>query len=64
MPTKSNPQKGSLPPMRKLIAEIPEDLFKALKIRSVETDIMMKDLVAEALRRFLSDKGGGEKSKK
>ena len=49
---------------RKLIAEIPEDLFKALKIRSVETDLMMKDLVAEALRRFLGVKEGGEKNKK
>jgi hypothetical protein len=47
--------------MRKLIAEIPEDLFKALKIRSVETDSMMKDLVAQALRQFLKMKEGGEK---
>jgi len=55
------PKGGGPPRMRKLIAEIPEDLFKALKIRSVETDILMKDLVAEALRRFLGIKEGGEK---
>ena len=49
---------------RKLIAEIPEPLFKALKIRSAETDIMMKDLVAEALRRYLGIKEGGESGKR
>jgi hypothetical protein len=49
---------------RKLIAEIPEPLFKALKIRSAETDVLMKDLVAEALRRYLGVKEGGEKEKK
>lgn len=47
--------------MRKLIAEIPEDVFKALKIRAVETDSMMKDLVTQALRQFLKMKEGGEK---
>ena len=50
--------------MRKLIAEIPEDVFKTLKIRSVETDTMMKDLVTQALRQFLKLKEGGDAPKK
>ena len=50
--------------MRKLLAQIPEDLFKALKIRSVEQDMLMKDMVAEALRRYLGIKEGGESGKK
>lgn len=58
MAAKTPPRK---PEMRKLIAEIPEDVFKSLKIHSVETDIMMKDLVAQALRQFLKIKEGGEK---
>jgi len=49
---------------RKLIAEVPESVFKALKIRAVETDTMMKDLVTEALRRYLGIKEEGEKGKK
>jgi hypothetical protein len=48
---------------RKLIAEIPEDVFKALKIRAVETDMLMRDLVTEALRQFLGLKGGGAATK-
>jgi hypothetical protein len=58
MPAKTPTRKAE---MRNLIAEIPEDLFKALKIHSVESDIMMKDLVAQALRQFLKIKEGGEK---
>jgi len=50
--------------MRRLIADIPEPVFKALKVRAAETDRMMKDLVAEALRRFLGIKEGGESGKK
>jgi len=38
---------------RKLIAEIPEPIFKALKMRAAAEDALIKDLVAEALRRFL-----------
>ena len=48
--------------MRKLVVVIPEDIFKALKFRSVEKDSTMKELVAEALRRYLGlPKEGGEK---
>ena len=47
-----------------MLVEIPNDIYKALKHRAVEDDAMMKDLVAEALRRFLGLKEGGEKGKK
>ena len=53
--------KGGEPPMRKLLVLIPEDVFKALKMRSVDRDITMKELVADALRRYLGLKEGGEK---
>lgn len=49
---------------RRLIADIPEPIFKALKIRAAETDVMMKDIIAEALRRYLGIKEGGEGGKK
>ncbi len=57
-------RKGGMPGMRKLLAQIPEDLFKALKIRSVEKDMLMKDMVAEALRHYLGIKEGGGSEKK
>lgn len=55
-------QKGGLV-VRRLIADIPEPVFKALKVRAAETDRMMKDLVTEALRRHLGVKEGGESKK-
>ncbi len=55
---------GVLPGMRKLVVVIPEDLFKALKIRSVEQDRLMKELVNDALRRYLGIKEGGERGKR
>ena len=50
--------------MRKMLVPIPDDVYKALKHRAVENDAMMKDLVSEALRRYLGMKEGGEKGKK
>jgi len=50
--------------MRKMVVQIPEEIFKALKIRSVEQDTTMKDLVTEALRRYLGIREGGESGKK
>jgi hypothetical protein len=47
-----------------MIVELPEEIFKALKIRSVEQDTTMKELVADALRRYLRLKEGGEEQKK
>ena len=50
--------------MRKMLVAIPEDVYKALKHHAVEKDAMMKDLVTEALRRYLGIKAGGEGGKK
>jgi hypothetical protein len=48
--------------MRKIFTSVSEDVYKALRFRSVETDTDMKDLIAEALRRFLGlSKEGGER---
>ena len=50
--------------MRRMIVELPEEIFKALKIRSVEQDTTLKELVADALRRYLGIKEGGKEQKK
>ena len=50
--------------MRKMLVAIPDDVYKALKHRAVENDAMMKDLVTDALRRYLGLKEGGESKKK
>ena len=50
--------------MRKMVVQIPEEIFKALKIRSVEQDTTMKEMVADALRRYLGIKEGGESGRK
>jgi hypothetical protein len=54
------PQKGEQLPTRRLVADIPEELYLEVKFRSVETRTDMKDIVAEALRRYLAEerKGG------
>jgi hypothetical protein len=57
-------QKEQEPRMRKMLVAIPEDVYKALKHYAVEKDAMMKDLVTEALRRYLGIKAGGEGGKK
>ena len=49
---------------RRLIADIPEPIFKVLKIRAAETDVAMKDIITEALRHYLGIKKGGESGKK
>ena len=56
-------QKGAVM-ARRLIADIPEPIFKALKVRAAETDMAMKDIITEALRRYLGIKEGGESGKK
>ena len=48
---------------RRLVADLPVDLYKAIKVRSVELKVDLKDLVAEAIRRYLGTKGG-ERDKK
>jgi hypothetical protein len=57
-------RKGVLPGMRKMVVEVPEEVFKTLKLRAVEQDATMKELVEEALRRYLGLKEGGETGKK
>ena len=64
MPPKKAMQKGGQVRTRRLLAAIPEDLYKALKYKSVETDTDMKDIVAEALRKYLGVKEGGQSGKK
>jgi hypothetical protein len=60
--TKSS-QKGAAPRMRNMLVAIPDDVYKALKHHAVEHEAMMRDIVAEALRKYLGLKGG-EKDKK
>jgi len=36
---------------------LPEDLWKATRIRAIEMDVDATDLVVEALRRFLKKEG-------
>jgi hypothetical protein len=48
------------PGIRKMFVELPEDVFKTLKIRCVEQDTSMKALVTQALRHYLGIQEGGE----
>jgi hypothetical protein len=57
-------KKGASVERKRLIADIPEPVYRALKIRSAETDLEMREIVTEALRRYLGVKEGGEKHKK
>jgi hypothetical protein len=57
-------QKGGLLRMKKTLVALPEDLHKALKHYAVEHETQMKDVVAEAIRRYLGIKEGGASGKK
>lgn len=46
--------------MRKMLVSVPEDLYKLLRHRSVETDTTMSEIVTQALRKHLGVKKGGE----
>ena len=61
---KATEQKGGIPRVRKLFAVVPEDVYKALKHYTVEHDVEMREVIAEALRRYLRMKEGGEGGKK
>jgi len=61
---RASSEKGQETKMRKMLVAIPDDVYKALKHRAVENDAMMKDLVTDALRRYLGLKEGGESKKK
>jgi len=56
------PKQKETSPTRRLIAEIPEPLFKALKLRAAVEEALIKHLVAEALRCFLNLQEEGEQS--
>jgi hypothetical protein len=43
---------------RRLVADLPEGLYLAAKFKAVETKTDLKDLVAEALRKYLGYKEG------
>jgi hypothetical protein len=59
LPTQRNEQKPTKQLERtKTSLRIPVDLLKAAKIRAVETDMDLQDLVADALRMYLQQKGG------
>jgi hypothetical protein len=40
-------------PTRDLMVAIPEDVWRALKIHSFQTDRPMKDIITELLRKYL-----------
>jgi hypothetical protein len=64
MPVKKSPQKGVVVPRKRIIADIPEPVYRALKVHSAQTDMEMREIIAEALKRYLGIKEGGESSKK
>lgn len=47
--------------MRKMVVEVPDEVFRKLKLHAVENDRTMKVLVEEALRQYLGLKGGEKK---
>ena len=57
MTQKRPPQKGVPMSTQRLVTVIPKDLYKAVKIAAVEREQDLKDLVIEALQRFLKEGG-------
>ena len=54
-------QKGGETKVRKMMVIVPEEVYKLLRHRSVETDATMSEIVTQALRKHLGLKEGGEK---
>lgn len=50
--------------MKKMVVELPGDVFRRLKLYAVEHDSTIKALVTEALRKHLGMKEGDETEKK
>lgn len=50
--------------MRKMVVEVPDDVFRKLKLHAVEQDRTIKAVVTEALRKHLGVKEQGEAEKK
>jgi hypothetical protein len=61
MPTK---KKGAPVAEKRIITKLPEPVYRALKVRSAETDIDMQEIITEALKRHLGIKEGGDPTKK
>jgi hypothetical protein len=49
---------------KRLLVGLPMDLYKAVKVRAVEKETTVKEIVAEALRKHLGIKEGGESVKR
>jgi plasmid stability protein len=47
--------------MRKMVVEVPDDVFRKLKLHAAEHDRTLKALVEDALRQYLGLKGGDKK---
>jgi hypothetical protein len=56
------PKKGERMEKRVLVG-LPMDLYKAAKHQAVEKETTIKQIVTEALRRYLGIKEGGESKK-
>ena len=56
--------KGGETKVRKMMVSVPEDVYKLLRHRSVETDTTMSEIVTQALRKLLGIKEGGESGKR
>ena len=48
--------------MRKMVVAVPEDLLKALKMRAVQTDRTLRELVIEGMEYVLQKGGKREKN--
>ena len=57
-------RKGGAPAVRKMMMSVPEEVYKALRHQSVETEATMSEIVTKALRKHLGVKDGGETGKK
>jgi hypothetical protein len=57
-------KEGGNASMRKMGVEVPDDVFRKLRLYAVEHDVTIKEVVAEALRKHLEMKGGNETEKK
>jgi hypothetical protein len=57
-------KKGATVGRKRIIADIPEPVYRALKVHSAQTDMEMREIISEALKRYLGIKEGGESSKK
>jgi len=54
-------RKGGEPQVRKMLVSVPEEVYKALRHQSVETEATMSEIVTQALKKHLGVKEGGEK---